>query len=167
MNIYSTNSIADILFTKLGGEVGFQKFARTAYKGQNVDFGIGSGLDRNYTTCQATITMLKRLHKYSADTATPLSNFIAVPGSDPGNLTKRFPSGPYTNSFVAKDGYIWGVNSLAGIAETQNGPIYFAFFLGYSKPWHYTAGAQTVEQMTNTLLSTVPLQKFPYQAKAN
>lgn len=163
MNVYSTNSTADILFAKLGGKPAFQRFVENSYKDEQVNFGVGSGLDRNYTTCGATIKMLERLYKYSLDTGMPLSSFVAVPGSDPGNLSKRFPSSPYTNSFVAKDGYIWGVNSLAGITTTQNGPVYFAIFLGYSKAWHYKAGAQTVEQMTNTLLGNLPLAKFNYQ----
>lgn len=171
MNMFSTNSVADILFTMLGGKDAFALYMKETYglDQKTVSFSTGSGLDGNTTTCNATILILKRLYEYSVKNNIPLTDFLSVPPQDRGSMAKRFSGLGLENKFVAKDGFLYNHNTIAGIYMTPSGPVYFGFFLTYPNLLDYKKGMATVDKLVSNLISqdvTMPFHYTPVGALA-
>lgn len=129
MNIYSSNSIANILFSQLGGVSSFNAYMKKTYNvtEQNFDFTTGSGLAANSMTCRLTISVLKHI-KQTVDTQNLiLENIVALPGEE-GTLTNRLFANPSLKAVAMKTGNVWSYVTLAGFIKTETGMKYFVFF---------------------------------------
>lgn len=124
MNTRSHNSLADLLFEGLGGMERFHDFI---YGELNTDerslfFVTGSGLDANttvgrrdnYSTCELTLEMMRKLE---SETGVFLSEILAFSARQEGTLEGRFKGRKkLSQSVVAKTGTLGAmpVVSLAG-----------------------------------------------------
>jgi hypothetical protein len=54
---------------------------------------------------------------------------------------------------LAKNGYLFGNNTIVGIVEEENKkPIYFALFLTYKDANKYQSGIDTIKQFLNLMV---------------
>lgn len=128
MNIYSSNSIANVLFSEFGGVSAFNAYMKQTYgvTDQNFVFTTGSGLAANSVTCRLTLSVLKHI-KQTVDTqGLVLENIIALPGEE-GTLTNRLFGNQYLRAVVMKTGNVWSHVTLAGFIKTETGMKYFVF----------------------------------------
>ena len=130
MNCFSNNFYYDQLFSMLGGPIKFSKYIYKKFNKDNktIYFETGSGLGKNYTTCELTIEILKSLKKQLSNHNLRPSHLFPVPNNDPGTLNKRFLSTDYKNTIYAKTGTLKRLSALSGILFDPTGNTYFGIF---------------------------------------
>lgn len=137
MNIYSNNFMAQAYFDMLGGIKPFHIFM---YKNLNVFekdlmFDNGAGFRYNYTTCNTTIKLLKKLNEESKAQELKLTDFISMPSVDQGTLRNRLNTEYTFKKIVAKTGTLRDTSTLAGMIKVnENEYIYFGVFNNTSDP---------------------------------
>jgi len=91
----------------------------------------GSGMSReNRLTATAVTAVL--LDRHRADDWPVFRESLAVGGVD-GTLDDYFREPPYKGKIRGKTGYLSGVRSLSGYAETPNGTVIFSILTEYSR----------------------------------
>lgn len=135
MNIYSSNSIANVLFDHLGGIDAFKTYMKKTYATteQNFDFTTGSGLAANSVTCRLTISLLQHLRNTAQTQGVHLENIVAMPGEE-GTLTNRLFGNVANQSVAMKTGNVWSHVTLAGFINTNAGMKYFVFLNNATGP---------------------------------
>lgn len=128
MNIYSSNSIANVLFSEFGGISAFTTYMKQTYgvTEQNFVFTTGSGLAANSVTCRLTLSVLKHIKQATDSQSVLLENIIALPGEE-GTLTNRLFGNQSLRAVVMKTGNVWSHVTLAGFIKTETGIKYFVF----------------------------------------
>lgn len=149
MNRNSNNHAANQIFQHLGGAEAFQRFAqsRLALGEDHIRFINGSG-DRldinevgtyNEATCSAVIRILKDFRAFLKKENRDLKDVMAVSGVDRTSTTHRIYNNDTTEeALVAKTGTVNPDVTLAGIAHTQDGDLYFMINMatnGTSRDW--------------------------------
>jgi hypothetical protein len=96
---------------------------------------------------------LENLYKVSKEKKFDLKKVLSAPGGDVGamrNLDMNIPKGKIV---LAKNGYLFGNNTIVGIVEEENKkPIYFALFLTYKDANKYQSGIDTIKQFLNLMV---------------
>lgn len=136
MNQYSNNFMAQAYFDYLGKSSAMERFLKeqAGIDKSAAYFYNGSGLDNNYTTCRATLTVLKKLYQ-----EIELQNFapqdvLAVPSVDLGTLNHRFSEAQYKNAILAKTGTLSVASTLAGSLYKGQVHKFFAIFNSKTTP---------------------------------
>lgn len=102
----------------------------------------GSGLDRgDRLTCNALVTMLDNAGPDSA-----LANGLAVAG-ERGTLRERWVDSPATGRIRAKTGSVRNSRALAGFADSDGGPLTFAYIANASPIIDGAANMQVQERL--------------------
>lgn len=102
----------------------------------------GSGLDRgDRLTCNALVTMLD-----NAGSASALANGLAVAG-ERGTLRERWVGTAASGRIRAKTGSVRNSRALAGFADTDAGPLTFAYIANASPTIDSAANLQVQERM--------------------
>ncbi|WP_287128574.1 D-alanyl-D-alanine carboxypeptidase [Candidatus Cyanaurora vandensis] len=124
MNSYSTNPLAQMLGAVAGGPGLMNQRLQAAYQlaPQGLQLRVASGLGReNKISPQAVAALIGGLTNRMQQSGRTLADVMAVKGADPGTLEQRMmPLG-----VVAKTGTLNGVSCLAGVIETNQGPLRF------------------------------------------
>jgi len=124
MNAYSTNPLAVMLGTVVGGPVLLNQQLRSTYNllPTGLQVRVPSGLGReNKISPQAVLALIDGLSNRMGESGRTLGDVMAVKGPDPGTLKHRaMPAG-----VIAKTGTLNGVSCLAGVIETSQGPLRF------------------------------------------
>lgn len=164
INDYSTNISADTLFQKAGGPSEFLKYMKETYGvGKNkVNFGTGSGLENNYTTCELTLRVIRHLESTVKKLGLKIEDTMSIPRVDPGPLEKTLLTMKTTSGIVAKSGYLDYHRNYAGIAYTTSGPIYFAVFGTYKRIDDDLKTKKFVEEFVGNLLGNYTQIPFKY-----
>lgn len=134
-NAHSSNAVAEIVGTSLGGPKAIQDYLVKQYGLSESEIFVGraSGLDFNRITPQATLKVLRALIRVLAGYSLEPEAVMAVAGVDSGTLLRRLGSDKVRGAVVAKTGTLVsidnGVSTLVGIAYTRtHGPLLFALF---------------------------------------
>ncbi len=150
MNRNSNNYVADHLFDFLGGTEAFSQFIkkRLNLSSADIQFVNGSGdkvfakdeSDRsvktyNEASCEALIEIISAtrgvLQKYKYD----LMDIMAVSGVDPRTtLGDRYAGSQTAGAVVAKTGSVDPAITLAGMINTEQGPVYFGILYRTNGP---------------------------------
>lgn len=139
MNIYSSNTMAEILTAALGGVQVVKKIAAAAagVPPEQIQLVNGSGLgEANRISPRAACGLLMAIQNYlSRDAAKPgnptppmnLADLFPIAGIDGGTLEDRnMPAGS-----VVKTGTLWNVSALGGVLPTRDrGLVWFAILNG-------------------------------------
>ncbi len=135
LNAHSSNAMADMLATHVGGPAGVRSFlvARLGLPYEATYISHGSGLDVNRLTPRDTVRVLRalieRLDGYSARP----ESVLPIAGVDAGTLAGRFTETEFAGSVLAKTGTLHdtddGVAALAGVMNTRScGALLFAVY---------------------------------------
>jgi D-alanyl-D-alanine carboxypeptidase len=133
MNIYSTNSASELLFSRLGGVPAFQVYMKKTYGvgSDVVSFQTGSGLDGNKTTCALTLKVMKHLDEQLKKQELTFKDVLPVPVIDGGSMTHRMKNIVDKRVLLVKPGFVYNHETLTGVIHTLSGDIYFAIFTEY------------------------------------
>ena len=166
---YSTNISADVLFKRAGGPIVFAAYMKSTYDATSntIKFQTGSGLTGNYTTCDLTLRVIKHLQNSLAASGLPITQIIAVPQVDPGVLQDRLLDLPTTDGIVAKSGTVNYHENLAGIINTNVGPLYSAIFSDYPKLLTLPASKLFIDAFVGTIVTNYQEVSFNYTPQAN
>ncbi len=150
INMYSNNFYVDTVFESLGGAENFSTFINEEFDvdKKTIYFQTGSGLPYNYTTCNLTLRLLRKLDVFLQSQYHKLSDIMSVAGVDQGTLINRFTSSISSNSVIAKTGTLSDTSSLAGKIHTQSGDYYFGIF-------NNTLDRVSARLMQNTFIENV------------
>ncbi len=182
MNIVSNNYIADQVFDKLGGELGFDKYfqkiksdlgseiiGNEAGNEPIVKMFTGSGLNTtkegarvdNYATCAVAVGLIERLDNLLDNAGVAIQKLVAVPGTDGGTFRKRLKSPRLNRTFVAKTGTLYHTSALAGILYGANSRVTFGIFHQLTG---WKGNAKVVQNKTLESLweAYAPKEKFEY-----
>lgn len=146
MNRNSNNYIANILFQYLGGAEDFQKFAVKNLKTEpsEVQFVNGSG-DRldlpngkaayNKASCDAIVKTIAQFRETLQSQSAQLEQIMALAGEDPSareesTVSKMYGNEATTDALIAKTGTVDPAVTLAGMASTEDGDVYFGIMYG-------------------------------------
>lgn len=136
MNQYSNNFMAQRYFENLGESEALEVFLKehAGITKEQAYFFNGSGLDHNYTTCRATLLMLRKLYQEIDFQKILPQEVIAVPAVDSGTLVQRFTEPKYRNTLLAKTGTLSIACTLAGSLLKDGEHSFFAVFNSKSTP---------------------------------
>ncbi len=164
MNIYSTNSAADILFGRLGGRVAFAQYMKETYGAgpETISFETGSGLDGNTTTCQLTLSVLKHLNDTLVSKGYTLMNVLPVPVLDGGSMRNRMGNIVDKKVLLVKPGFIYYHDTLAGVLNTPKGNIYFGIFTDYDDLRSGARARMFIDVFTEKLIAEYKTQPLAY-----
>jgi|GEM_PF-812422 len=146
MNRNSNNYVANLLFQSLGGAEPFQKFITTALKTEvsEIQFVNGSG-DRldlmggksayNKASCDAIVKTIAEFRASLQQQDMELESVMALAGEDPSAHERSTVSNIYGNeatadALIAKTGTVNPSVTLAGMASTEEGDVYFGIIYG-------------------------------------
>jgi len=125
MNLYSNNSMAEMLATAVGGADQVAQLAREAAGIPPAELQLvnGSGLGvENRISPRASVALFQAIQLLLEKQGLSLADAFAVVGQDGGVLERRLlPEG-----MIAKSGTLSGISTLAGVLPTERGDIWFA-----------------------------------------
>lgn len=135
LNAHSSNAMADMLATHVGGPAGVRSFlvARLGLPFEATYISHGSGLDVNRLTPRDTVRVLRalidRLYGYHLQP----EDVFPIAGLDSGTLAGRFAEAQFAGSVLAKTGTLHdtddGVAALAGVMNTRScGALLFTVY---------------------------------------
>jgi D-alanyl-D-alanine carboxypeptidase/D-alanyl-D-alanine-endopeptidase (penicillin-binding protein 4) len=146
MNRNSNNYVANLIFQSLGGAAEFARFAGEALKipSSEVRFVNGSGdsLETeggkkayNRASCDAVVRMIANFRTVLRQQNLELENVMALAGEDASAHEKSTVSNIYgseatADALIAKTGTVDPAVSLAGMASTEEGDVYFGIIYG-------------------------------------
>ncbi len=163
MNLKSNNYIANILFDAMGGEVAYREFLKKdkGYTSAQVNFANGSGNPiQNYkgngrfdnkATCRSIVTLIKDLRDKMSSAGMSFSSVVAVAGESHPNTLGVYATDLMAGALIAKTGTANPVVSLAGIASTPKGNIYFAVAVADGRPGRGSSGRQIIRQEVESI----------------
>ena len=141
MNRNSNNYAANLLFESLGGADQFQKFITRTLKTQTTEVhfvnGSGDRLDLakgkaayNRASCDAIVRTIAAFRESLQRQKIELENVMALAGEDPSAHERSTVSNIYgnettTDALIAKTGTVNPSVTLAGMASTEEGDVYF------------------------------------------
>lgn len=131
MNLYSNNSMAEMLADAVGGANQVAQIARaiTGIPAEELQLINGSGLGvENRISPRANVAMLQAIQSLLEEQGLSLADAFAVVGQDVGVLERRLLPG----ILIAKSGTLRSVSTLAGVLPTEQGDIWFALMNGGS-----------------------------------
>ncbi|MFN0111631.1 MAG: D-alanyl-D-alanine carboxypeptidase [Blastocatellia bacterium] len=135
LNAHSSNAMADLLATHVGGAAGVRSFlvARLGLPFEATYISHGSGLDVNRLTPRDTVTILRALIARLYDHGLRPEDVLPIAGVDSGTLAARFADQEFIGSVLAKTGTLHdtddGVAALAGVMNTRScGALLFAVY---------------------------------------
>ncbi len=133
MNIYSTNSASELLFSRLGGIPAFQAYMKKTYGAGTdvVSFQTGSGLDGNKTTCVLTLKVMKHLDEQLKKQRLTFKDVLPFPVIDGGSMTHRMKNIVDKRVLLVKPGFVYNHETLTGVIHTLSGDVYFGIFTEY------------------------------------
>ena len=165
MNRNSNNHAANQIFEHLEAE---GKFSTFLAKTLNLDTksvlmlnGSGDRVDTregaryNEVTCSAMLKILMDFHNTLVAQKSSLSKVAIVIGSNSGTATSLYNNDKTFDTVVAKTGTINPAVTLAGMASTEKGLVFFMFNMktnGTGKSWH--AGRAAIKKKLNELLDS-------------
>ncbi|MEK7832683.1 MAG: D-alanyl-D-alanine carboxypeptidase, partial [Acidobacteriota bacterium] len=135
LNAHSSNAMADLLATHVGGPAGVRSFlvARLGLPFEATYISHGSGLDVNRLTPRDTVKVLRALiERLNGYRARPEA-LLPIAGIDSGTLAGRFTESEFAGSVLAKTGTLHdtddGVAALAGVMNTRScGALLFTVY---------------------------------------
>ncbi|WP_457416395.1 D-alanyl-D-alanine carboxypeptidase [Thermostichus sp. OS-CIW-23] len=131
MNLYSNNSMAEMLADAVGGADQVAQIARAiaGIPAEELQLINGSGLGvENRISPRANVAMLQAIQSLLEEQGLSLADAFAVVGQDVGVLERRLLPG----ILIAKSGTLRSVSTLAGVLPTEQGDIWFALMNGGS-----------------------------------
>lgn len=131
MNLYSNNSMAEMLADAVGGADQVAQIARAiaGIPAEELQLINGSGLGvENRISPRANVAMLRAIQSLLEEQGLSLADAFAVVGQDVGVLERRLLPG----ILIAKSGTLRSVSTLAGVLPTEQGDIWFALMNGGS-----------------------------------
>ncbi len=155
MNEYSNNSIAVNLLNKVGGPNMMMNNLRKKYdvNAQQMFFRNGSGLLGNYTTCDLTIKVLENINKNAKAKNFEIANVFDSPGKENTAMRNILKDYKYDGKIYAKNGYLYGYNTIAGVYENNGKKVFFAVFLNYANANDYQKGISTIDEMLKIIIN--------------
>lgn len=165
MNLKSNNYIANILFEAMGGKEAYAAFikANKGYTSAQVNFANGSGNPiqdyngngrfDNKATCRSIVTIIKDLRDKMNAANMSLASVVSVAGSEPrgSTLDGVYATDMMEDALIAKTGTSNPVVSLAGLASTPKGNIYFAVAVADGRPGRGSSGRQIIRQEVESI----------------
>lgn len=163
MNQFSNNFMAQAYFDYLGKSNELERFLKeeAGIEKKDAYFFNGSGLDNNYTTCRATLTVIKKLYQEIEAQEMKPQDVMAVSAADQGTLRDRFTDAKYQNTILAKTGTLATVSTLAGSLFQAKTHRYFAIFNSKQVPHK---GRAFQDDFIEAIFS--PDTSFPYAVTA-
>jgi D-alanyl-D-alanine carboxypeptidase/D-alanyl-D-alanine-endopeptidase (penicillin-binding protein 4) len=131
MNLYSNNSMAEMLADAVGGADQVAQIARAiaGIPAEELQLINGSGLGvENRISPRANVALLRAIQSLLEEQGLSLADAFAVVGQDVGVLERRLLPG----ILIAKSGTLRSVSTLAGVLPTEQGDIWFALMNGGS-----------------------------------
>ncbi len=135
LNAHSSNAMADMLATHVGGPAGVRSFlvARLGLPFEATYISHGSGLDVNRLTPRDTVRVLRALVERLYGYRLRPEDVLPIAGIDSGTLAGRFAEAEFAGSVLAKTGTLHdtddGVAALAGVMNTRNcGALLFTVY---------------------------------------
>lgn len=135
LNAHSSNAMADMLATHVGGPAGVRSFlvARLGLPYEATFISHGSGLDVNRLTPRDTVRVLRALMERLYGYQLRPEAVLPIAGIDSGTLAGRFAETEFAGSVLAKTGTLHdtddGVAALAGVMNTRScGPLLFTVY---------------------------------------
>ncbi|WP_457503239.1 D-alanyl-D-alanine carboxypeptidase [Thermostichus sp. MS-CIW-25] len=131
MNLYSNNSMAEMLADAVGGADQVAQIARAiaGIPAEELQLINGSGLGvENRISPRANVALLRAIQSLLEEQGLTLADAFAVVGQDVGVLERRLLPG----ILIAKSGTLRSVSTLAGVLPTAQGDIWFALMNGGS-----------------------------------
>jgi D-alanyl-D-alanine carboxypeptidase/D-alanyl-D-alanine-endopeptidase (penicillin-binding protein 4) len=125
MNLYSNNSMAEMLATAVGGADQVAQLAREAAGIPPAELQLvnGSGLGvENRISPRASVALFQAIQLLLEKQGLSLADAFAVVGQDGGVLERRL----LLEGMIAKSGTLSGISTLAGVLPTERGDIWFA-----------------------------------------
>ncbi|WP_457473607.1 D-alanyl-D-alanine carboxypeptidase [Thermostichus sp. MS-CIW-40] len=125
MNLYSNNSMAEMLADAVGGADQVAQIARAiaGIPPEELQLINGSGLGvENRISPRANVALLRAIQSLLEEQGLSLADAFAVVGQDVGVLERRLLPG----ILIAKSGTLRSVSTLAGVLPTEQGDIWFA-----------------------------------------
>jgi D-alanyl-D-alanine carboxypeptidase len=167
MNIYSTNSAADIFFARLGGKVAFHDYMKKTYGAgpETISFKTGSGLEGNMTTCRLTLSVLKHLNDSLTAKGLTLLHVLPIPVVDGGSMKNRMKNIIDPKVLVVKPGFVYYHDTLAGVLNTSKGNVYFAVFTDYYSRADGPRARLFIDTFVEKLIKEYRAQPFAYLTK--
>ncbi len=135
LNAHSSNAMADMLATHVGGPAGVRSFlvARLGLPFEATYISHGSGLDVNRLTPRDTVRVLRALVERLYGYRLRPEDVLPIAGIDSGTLAGRFAEAQFAGSVLAKTGTLHdtddGVAALAGVMNTRScGALLFTVY---------------------------------------
>ena len=135
LNAHSSNAMADMLATHVGGASGVRSFlvARLGLPYEATYISHGSGLDVNRLTPRDTVRVLRALLERLYGYRLRPEDVLPIAGIDSGTLAGRFAEAEFAGSVLAKTGTLHdtddGVAALAGVMNTRScGALLFTVY---------------------------------------
>ena len=130
MNIYSNNSMAEMMASALGGAEVVQKIAarEAGVPPEQIQLINGSGLGQeNRISPRAACGLFMAVQNYVRSEGINIGDLFPISGRDGGTLEDRnVPAGS-----VVKTGSLWNVSALGGVLPTRDrGLVWFAILNG-------------------------------------
>ncbi|MFS8867727.1 D-alanyl-D-alanine carboxypeptidase [Synechococcus sp. H65.1] len=125
MNLYSNNSMAEMLAAAVGGAERVAQIARRAAGIPPAELQLvnGSGLGvKNRISPRANVALLQAIQLLLEKQGLSLADAFAVVGQDGGVLERRL----LPRMMIAKSGTLSSISTLAGVLPTEKGDIWFA-----------------------------------------
>lgn len=125
MNIYSNNTMSEVMAEALGGAdvVAERAAAIAGVPGEEIQLINGSGLgEENRVSPRASVAMLIAIQRDMQETQLTVSDLFPVAGRDEGTLLSR----DLPTLAAVKTGTLNQVSALAGAFPTQRGVVWFA-----------------------------------------
>lgn len=163
MNQFSNNFMAQAYFDYLGQSAELERFLKeqAGIEKKDAYFYNGSGLDNNYTTCRATLTVMKKLYQESESQGLAPQEIMAVAAEDVGTLRDRFVESKYRHTILAKTGTLATVSTLAGSLYQNKTHKFFAIFNSKYVP---SKGRAMQDDFLRKIFT--PDVGFPYSVKS-
>ncbi len=167
MNIYSTNSAADIFFARLGGKASFALYMKNTYGAgsETVSFETGSGLEGNTATCRLTLSVLKHLNDSLTSKGLTILDVLPIPVVDGGSMKNRMKNIKDPKVLVVKPGFVYYHDTLSGVLNTSKGNVYFAVFTDYYSRADGPRARLFIDTFTEKLIEQYRTQPFVYLIK--
>ena len=163
MNRNSNNHAANQIFEHLEAE---GKFSQFLAKSLNLDMksvvmlnGSGDRVDMNdgphynEATCASMLKILMDFHNTLIAQKSSLAKVAIVIGTNQGTATGLYNNDKTFDTVIAKTGTINPAVTLAGMASTEKGPVFFMFNMksnGTGKSW--AAGRAAIKKKLNELI---------------
>jgi D-alanyl-D-alanine carboxypeptidase/D-alanyl-D-alanine-endopeptidase (penicillin-binding protein 4) len=146
MNRNSNNYVANLVFQSMGGAAEFKKFAMRTLETDPMEIqfvnGSGDRLDLpngkstyNKASCDAIVKTIAQFRATLKEQHSQLEQIMALAGEDASTreastVSRMYGSEATTDALIAKTGTVNPAVTLAGMASTEDGDVYFGIVYG-------------------------------------